>query len=89
MSIKFPPASLGPEMAAPIYGRLAFFCSFCWKTPMPIKFLLLGGGGGCWDFLRRGGVEVPILLSSCFEGESPGGTILRKCEKSAKKCENF
>ena len=28
------------------YGRLAFLGSFCWKTPMPIKFLLLGGDSG-------------------------------------------
>ena len=27
---------------------------------MPIKFLLLGGGGS--GFFRRGGVEVPILF---------------------------
>ena len=41
------------------YGRLEIFGSFCWKTPMPIKFLLLGGGAGC--FLEEG-VEVPILF---------------------------
>ena len=47
MSIKFPPAVLGPEMTAPIfYGRLAFLGSFCWETPMPIKVLLLRGGVG-------------------------------------------
>ena len=38
-------------MAAPIYGRLAFFGS-AGKTPMPIKFLLLGGG--FWVFLQGG-----------------------------------
>ena len=52
VSIKFPPVILGPEMAAPIYVRLAFFRSFCWKTPMPIKFFLLGG---FWGFLEGGG----------------------------------
>ena len=39
------------------HGRLAFFGSFCWKTHMPIKFLVLGGVLG---FFR--GVEVPILF---------------------------
>ena len=29
---------------------------------MPIKFLLLGGGGGVLGFFRRGVVEVPILF---------------------------
>ena len=36
---------------------------------MPIKFLLLGGGGGFLGVFRRGGVEVPILFLSalgCF-----------------------
>ena len=35
------------------YRRLAFFGSFCWKTPMPKKFLLLGGGG-VLGFLSKG-----------------------------------
>ena len=34
-------------------GAWPFLCSFCWKTPMPIKFLLLGGGS--WVFVRGGG----------------------------------
>ena len=29
-------------------GAWHFLVSFCWKTPMPIKFLL--GGGGSWVF---------------------------------------
>ena len=50
-------------MAAPIlWAPDIFWGSFCWKTPMPIKFLLLGGGGVCWGFLE-GRVEVPILFS--------------------------
>ena len=40
----FWPAMLGPELAAPIYGRLEQWRSFCRKTAMPIKFLVLGGG---------------------------------------------
>ena len=46
MSVLFPPATLGPEMAAPILWAPGIFGSFCRKTPMPIKFLFLGGGGG-------------------------------------------
>ena len=49
MSVICPPAILGPEMGATkSYGCLAFSGSFCWKGPMPIKFLVLGGGGGLW-----------------------------------------
>ena len=29
---------------------------------MPIKLLVVGGGGGVLGFFRRGGVEVPILF---------------------------
>ena len=45
MSLIFPPAILGAEMAEPIAWAPGFFGSFCWKTPMPIKFLVLRGGG--------------------------------------------
>ena len=48
MSIKFPPVILGRKWLRQFYGRLAFWGSFCCKTPMPIKFLLLGGGS--WFF---------------------------------------
>ena len=52
MSIIYPPAILGPEMAAPILWAPGIFDSFCWKTPVPIKFLVLG-----WVvfFFGRGG----------------------------------
>ena len=70
MPIIFPPAILGPEMAAPIYGRLACLGSFCWKNPMPIKFLVLGGrgfleggGGGSANFVFMG---VRIFLMKEF-----------------------
>ena len=59
MSIKFPPAILGRKWLRQFYGRLAFFGSFCRKTPIPIKFLLSGGVLG---FFLEGGVEVPILV---------------------------
>ena len=58
-------------MAAPIYGRLEFLRSFCRKTSMSIKFLVLGGGGsiffgfggGSADFIFRGaGIFLTYLL---------------------------
>ena len=48
----FRPQFWGRKWLRQFYGRLAFFGSFCWKTPVPIKILLLGGGG--FGFLRRG-----------------------------------
>ena len=45
MSVTFPPATLGPEVAAPILWALTFVGSFWWKTAMPIKLLVLEGGG--------------------------------------------
>ena len=55
MPVNVPPAILGPDVAAGILNSRApgiFWGSFCWKTPTPIKFLVLGGlfflkGGGC------------------------------------------
>ena len=44
VSVIFPPAIQGPEMAAPILRRLAFLGFFQLENPMPIKFFLLGGG---------------------------------------------
>ena len=61
VSIKFPPVILGPEMAAPILWAPGIFGSFCWKTPMPIKFLLLGGGG-FWVFLEGGGGSANFIF---------------------------
>ena len=54
MSIKFPPAIPGPEMAVPILWAPSIFWFFLQeRTPMPRKFLLLGGVLG---FLGKGGV---------------------------------
>ena len=50
MSVIFRPQFWGRKWSRQFYGRLGFFGSFCWKTPMPTKF---------WAFLE-GGVEVPI-----------------------------
>ena len=51
MSVISQPAILGLEMAVLILWVASFFGSFCWQTPMPIKFLVLGGGG----FWKGGG----------------------------------
>ena len=49
MSVIFLPAILEPEMAAPILWVPGIFGSFCWKTPMPIEFLVLGGVVGFFE----------------------------------------
>ena len=56
----FLPVILGPEMAAPFLWAPGIFWFFLLENPMPIKFLLLGGGGVV-GFLEGGG-EVPILF---------------------------
>ena len=62
VSVVFPPVILGPEMAAPNFmGAWHFLVLSAGKLPMPIKFLLLGGGGVV-GFSGGGGVEVPILF---------------------------
>ena len=49
VSVKFVSAILGPEMAAPILRTPGKMPSFCRKTSMSIKFLVLGGGEfGFW-----------------------------------------
>ena len=53
VSIKFPPVILGPEMAALILWAPGIFWFFLLENPMPIKFLLLGGG--VLGFFRRRG----------------------------------
>ena len=39
MSVFYPPF-WGREWLCQSYGHLAFFGSFCWNTPIPIKFLV-------------------------------------------------
>ena len=46
------PQFWGRKWLRQFYGRLVFFGSFCWRNPMPIKFLVLGGQG----FWGAGGV---------------------------------
>ena len=58
-SVKFLSAILGPEMAAPIYGRLEKCIRSAGKT-MSIKFLALGGGYlGFWG---GGGGSADLFL---------------------------
>ena len=60
MPVMFPPAILGPEMAAPILWALGIFWLFLLENPHAHKIPpFRGRGGGFWGFLE-GGVEVPI-----------------------------
>ena len=77
MSISFPPAILGPEMAALILWAPGVFGSFCWKgNPCPYNSswsFSFGRGGGsamrCLGSKRRFCVSVdPSLLEpACWE----------------------
>ena len=57
MSVIFPPAILGPEMAAPILLAPGNFWFFLLENPHAHKILPLGGGGGGLGFFRRGGCQ--------------------------------
>ena len=77
MSVKFLSAILGPEMGAPILWTPGKMPSFCRKTSMSIKFLVLGGGGESADFIFMGaGIFLIEILAnlvfslSCFEGKT-------------------
>ena len=61
MSVIFPPVILGPEMAAPIVWAPGIFWFFLLENPVPVKSLVLEGGGVV-GFLEGGGVEAPILF---------------------------
>ena len=67
----------GGNGCAQFYGRLVFFGSFCWKTPMPIKFRLLGGGG-CWGFSEGGGWKCQYY----FYGRGDFSDMRRKMMKN-------
>ena len=64
MSIKSPPAILGPEMAAPIFWAPGIFGFFCWKTSimMPIKFLVSRLRGGIVGFFWKGGGSANFIF---------------------------
>ena len=75
VSVSFRPQFWGPKWLRQFYGRLAFLGSFCWKTPMTIKFLLLGGFGVSW----KGGVEVPILFLWAWGFSDSCGELMHFC----------
>ena len=58
MSVIFPPAILGPEMAAPILWAPGNFGLFLLESPHAHKIAPFRRG--FWAFLLKGGVEVPI-----------------------------
>ena len=62
MSVKFLSAILGPEMAAPILWAPGKMRSFCRKTAMPIKFLVLGGG--IMVFFLWGSADLIIFMGA-------------------------
>ena len=53
---------LGPEIAAPTLWTPGISGSFFWKTSMPKKILVLGGGGYLGFFGRGGGVSVNFIF---------------------------
>ena len=55
MSIKFPPAILGPGMAAPILCAPGIFWFFLLENPHAHKIPPFWGEGGFWAFLEEGG----------------------------------
>ena len=76
----FRPQFWGWKWLRQFYGRLAFFGSFCWITPMPIKFLFLGGG--CVGVSWKGGgrsanfifMGAGMFSDCCFETRVKRGT---------------
>ena len=58
MSVIFPPAILGPEMAAPILWAPGIFVFSAGNPPMPIKLLVLGGGAD-FIFMAAGDFSDP------------------------------
>ena len=75
VSVKFVSATLGPEMAAPILWTPGKMPSFCRKTSMSIKILVLGGGdwglgGGSADFIFMG---AGIFLITTARSKLPRG----------------
>ena len=63
ISIIFPPAILGPEMAATILWAPGIFWFFLLETTHAHKIPpFFGGGGGFWVFLEGGGRSVNFIL---------------------------
>ena len=74
MSVIFLPATLGLDL---LNGRANFMGARDLKTPLPIKFLLLGGGG-FWAFLEGGGWKCQFYFygRSFFLNIRPTGSNL-------------
>ena len=61
MSVIFPPAILGPEMAAPILWAPGILGIFLLENPHPHKIPPFRGRG-FWAFLERGGGSANFVL---------------------------
>ena len=61
MSIKYPPAILGPEMAAPILWAPGISWFFLLENPHAQKIPLFRAGG-CWGFLEGGGGSANFIF---------------------------
>ena len=70
VSVIFPPAILGPQLAAPIFWAPGIFWLFLLENPHAHKIPrfrgggCVGGGGGgvCWCFLEGGGGSTNFFL---------------------------
>ena len=90
------PAILGPDMAATVLRTpWPIFCSFCRKTSMPIKFLVLGGrvrflggnGGGAkcqFYFCGRGDFSEYLFKSTLSFGRDDSKSSVPNSVSSSK-----
>ena len=84
-SVTFLPTIPRPEMAAPISWAPGIFRSFCRKTSIPTRFLVLGAGfffGGrgckCQFYLMGMGIlwSLTIQIGICSSRQCSGGIFL-------------
>ena len=62
MSINYPPAIFGPEMAPPILWAPGILCFLLLENPHAHKIPPFRGGGGVLGFLRKGGGSANFIF---------------------------
>ena len=62
MSMKFPPVTLGPEMAVPILWAPGIFWFFLLENPHAHKIPPFRGGGWVLGFLEGGGGSANFIF---------------------------